>query len=150
MKFRLKLKTALTAVWGAMFLDFLRMAYSRYVSIEWALSPNGTLEAGLLVAFAILFLAAYVGVDRFFFKESRTRRLAEKSPKRIRVAFVITTILGTAFGQASVIWGGEALKATGRYSFLFVLYGIGVLFMAYAFPWRWRTRDLQQSSRLTP
>jgi hypothetical protein len=138
MRFLRTIKISLVVWWGAMFLDSLRIAYSRYVAVERVLSPNGTLESELLIAFAALLFAVYLCSERFFFKKSRIRMLAEKSPKRIRLAFIITTILGTAFGQASVIWGGEALKATDNYSLLFALCGIGVLFMAVAFPWQCR------------
>jgi len=125
-------------LWVLMLLSSLYVVYSKHTLVEMSSVQNGRLFSQILITEAALLFAIYAIAERLFFRRSRVRRLAQKSPKNIIVAFYLTTIMGSAFEETCVIWGEETLKTTGNYSFLFVLYGIGLLFMAYAFPWKWR------------
>ncbi len=128
-------------IWGVMVIDAAYMMYSKFYNHEIALRQNGDLFSKILIAEAVfLFIVLFI-IERFLFRKSRINKCIQDSPIKLIIPFYIVTILGTAFAQASIIWGGETIEATGNNTFVFVLYGIAILFLLYFFPWGWRLKE---------
>ncbi|MEW6489646.1 MAG: hypothetical protein AB1578_17270, partial [Thermodesulfobacteriota bacterium] len=135
-------------IWSLMAINGVYMMYSRFHNAEVNIQTNGGLFSVVLICEALFLFVLLFCVERFLFRKSRIRRFGKDEPKRIVIPFYFSTILGTAFAQASIVWGSEALKATGDSGFMFVLYGISIVFLGYFFPWRWRLAT--ESARSEP
>ena len=125
-------------IWGIMFLNSLYMVYSKYIEAEVSLRQNGVLFSKVLIVQAVIIFCLYFNIERVLFRKSRLNKFIQRSPNKISIPFYFITIIGLAFAQAAIIWGAEALKSSGNIAFLFALYGVGILFLAYSFPWKWR------------
>ena len=137
MKFK---KTIITnmVIWGIMVIDSFYVMYAKPQYFESPNINNGILYSKILIGEAILLFIILLCIERFLFRRSRVKKFFIDTPFRLIVPLYIMTIIGTAFSQASIIWGNESFKAVGDNVFIYVLYGIGILFAIYYFPWSWR------------